>query len=119
MVEALGNIELSSRVITPASAAGRLHHIDARYAELKTALKPIDVGSETHQLLAQYIANIYAATHSEYALELLQAFELAREGEGETFRDVGNRKLLWHGSRLSIWVGILSGGLRIATPAHT
>lgn len=29
---------------------------------------------------------------------------------------VGNRMLLWHGSRLSNWAGILSQGLRIAPP---
>ena len=27
-----------------------------------------------------------------------------------------NRMLLWHGSRLTNWVGILSQGLRIAPP---
>jgi hypothetical protein len=27
-----------------------------------------------------------------------------------------NRQLLWHGSRLTNWVGILSQGLRIAPP---
>ena len=40
-----------------------------------------------------------------------QAFEIEREGEGAAFRDVGNRMLLWHGSRLANWVGSLSGGL--------
>ena len=29
---------------------------------------------------------------------------------------MGNRQLLWHGSRLTNWVGILSQGLRIAPP---
>lgn len=28
----------------------------------------------------------------------------------------GNKMLLWHGSRLTNWVGILSQGLRIAPP---
>ena len=31
-------------------------------------------------------------------------------------KDVGNRMLLWHGSRLTNYVGILSQGLRIAPP---
>ncbi len=30
--------------------------------------------------------------------------------------EVGNRQLLWHGSRLTNWVGIFSQGLRIAPP---
>jgi poly [ADP-ribose] polymerase len=32
------------------------------------------------------------------------------------FASTGNRMLLWHGSRLSNWTGILSQGLRIAPP---
>ena len=39
-----------------------------------------------------------------------------RDGEAAAFKDVGNRQLLWHGSRLTNWVGILSQGLRIAPP---
>jgi len=41
----------------------------------------------------------------------------ARQSELGTFQtSLGNRKLLWHGSRLTNWVGILSQGLRIAPP---
>ena len=58
----------------------------------------------------------HAATHSSYSLELLEAFEVEREGEAAAFTDVGNRQLLWHGSRLTNWCGILSQGLRIAPP---
>ena len=42
-----------------------------------------------------------------------------REGERprfETKKHIGNRKLLWHGSRLTNFAGILSQGLRIAPP---
>jgi hypothetical protein len=42
-----------------------------------------------------------------------------REGENERYakhQDNHNRQLLWHGSRLTNWVGILSQGLRIAPP---
>ena len=31
-------------------------------------------------------------------------------------KDIGNKMLLWHGSRLTNFVGILSQGLRIAPP---
>ncbi|CAD6341940.1 unnamed protein product [Miscanthus lutarioriparius] len=36
--------------------------------------------------------------------------------EYSMFASTGNRMLLWHGSRLSNWAGILSQGLRIAPP---
>ena len=41
---------------------------------------------------------------------------MERPGEAERFVDKGNRQLLWHGSRLTNWAGILSQGLRIAPP---
>jgi len=62
------------------------------------------------------MANTHAATHGQYSLELEQAFEVERPGEAERFVDKGNRQLLWHGSRLTNWAGILSQGLRIAPP---
>lgn len=43
-----------------------------------------------------------------------------RHGENERFEvvknKIHNRQLLWHGSRLTNWAGILSQGLRIAPP---
>ena len=44
---------------------------------------------------------------------------MVREGEEERFEPFAhdpNRQLLWHGSLLSNFVGILSQGLRIAPP---
>ena len=116
LVEALGEIQLASKVIDTGAPAFDLHPIDARYAQLKTDMRPIDVGTAEHVLLATYLTNTHAATHSQYKLELVQAFEVAREGEAAAFTDVGNRQLLWHGSRLTNWCGILSQGLRIAPP---
>lgn len=48
-----------------------------------------------------------------------QIFEVAREGEFDrfkAFKTLHNRKLLWHGSRVTNFAGILSQGLRIAPP---
>jgi predicted DNA-binding WGR domain protein len=119
MVEALGNIELASRVLDTKSAAFETHPIDARYNQLKAKLTPIDVASSLHKMLSQYLVDTHASTHSSYSLSLEQAFEVEREGEAATFNasePLGNRALLWHGSRLTNWCGILSGGLRIAPP---
>ena len=51
-----------------------------------------------------------------YNLSLIKAYELNRHGERKKFKDFGNKKLLWHGSRITNFVGILSQGLRIAPP---
>jgi hypothetical protein len=42
--------------------------------------------------------------------------QVDREGEEERFKDIGNKMLLWHGSRMTNYGGILSQGLRIAPP---
>ncbi|KRZ74364.1 Poly [ADP-ribose] polymerase 1 [Trichinella papuae] len=51
--------------------------------------------------------------------DLLKIFSVDRSGEFERyaeFKKLHNRMLLWHGSRLSNFVGIISQGLRIAPP---
>jgi poly [ADP-ribose] polymerase len=59
----------------------------------------------------------HAATHRSYELELVDLFELHSEIEKERYtKDIPNKMLLWHGSRLTNFVGILSQGLRIAPP---
>ena len=58
-----------------------------------------------------YLHNTHAKTHDAYTLEVLDVFSAVREGEDARFAphaDLHNRRLLWHGSRLSNWVGILS-----------
>lgn len=62
-----------------------------------------------------------------FTMKVANIFEIEREGEAENFKtDLGNRfiqllfmifrRLLWHGSRLTNWYGILARGLRIAPP---
>ena len=42
---------------------------------------------------------------------------MTKEVDDKRFKkDIGNRMLLWHGSRLTNFVGIISQGLRIAPP---
>lgn len=48
-----------------------------------------------------------------------QIFKIEREGESQRykpFKELHNRRLLWHGSRTTNFAGILSQGLRIAPP---
>ena len=71
------------------------------------------------EMIKEYVTNTHAPTHSSYALELLEVFNIERHGESKRykpFRKLPNRKLLWHGSRTTNFAGILSQGLRIAPP---
>jgi poly [ADP-ribose] polymerase len=64
-----------------------------------------------------YTHNTHASSHNRYSLEVLNIFAVDRENESERFRkDLHNHMLLWHGSCLTNWVGILSQELRIAPP---
>ena len=48
---------------------------------------------------------------------MLEIFEVDKEADRERYKkEIGNKMLLWHGSRLTNFVGILSQGLRIAPP---
>ena len=52
----------------------------------------------------------------EWDLEVEDVFSVDRSGEAEADTRIGNRMLLWHGSRTTNYAGILSQGLRIAPP---
>lgn len=117
MVEALGEIELATKLLQDGDADDDPAYI--HYLQLKCSLEPLDHNDERFGWIKQYLTNTHAKTHGYYDLELLQVFEARRECEKERFQkfsQVKNRMLLWHGSRLTNWTGILSQGLRIAPP---
>jgi poly [ADP-ribose] polymerase len=78
-------------------------------------MAPLGPGPE-RALIERSILSTHAATHSQYTMAVEQVFALDRAAESDGFLDCGNRRLLFHGSRLSNWAGILGQGLRIAPP---
>ncbi|XP_006883337.1 PREDICTED: poly [ADP-ribose] polymerase 2 [Elephantulus edwardii] len=116
LLEALGDIEIAIKLVKT-ELQSQEHPLDQHYRNLRCALCPLDHTSYEFKVIAQYLQSTHAPTHSDYTMTLLDVFEVEKEGEKEAFReDLQNRMLLWHGSRLSNWVGILSHGLRIAPP---
>lgn len=62
-------------------------------------------------MIQEYVANTHGATHSSYTLEVLEVFSVARHGEKKRYKPfskIANRMLLWHGSRITNFAGILS-----------
>ncbi|GJY12110.1 poly [ADP-ribose] polymerase 2 [Tanacetum coccineum] len=118
MVEALGEIEVATKLLE--DNAGTLEDpILARYESLQCELTPVDVDTKEFHMITKYTKNTHAKTHSNYDVEIVQIFRTSRHGENDRFSKFSktkNRMLLWHGSRLSNWTGILSQGLRIAPP---
>jgi poly [ADP-ribose] polymerase len=96
-----------------------LDPIDMNYEKLKCHMEVLDHDSEEFKQILLYVQNTHAETHNLYKLEIEDVFKLNRQGEEEKYKKYScleNRKLLWHGSRLTNYVGILSQGLRIAPP---
>lgn len=91
--------------------------LDSQYAAMKVELEPLDHDSDEFKLIKDYMGNTHAATHNNFALELEDVFKVDREGEKDRYKSytkLHNRQLLWHGSRKTNFVGILSNGLKIA-----
>ncbi|XP_048211654.1 poly [ADP-ribose] polymerase 2 [Perognathus longimembris pacificus] len=116
LLEALEDIEIAIKLVKTELKSPE-HPLDQHYRNLHCALHPLDHESYEFKVISQYLQSTHAPTHNDYTITLLDVFEVEKEGEKEAFReDLSNRMLLWHGSRLSNWAGILSHGLQIAPP---
>ncbi|XP_055309208.1 poly [ADP-ribose] polymerase [Sitodiplosis mosellana] len=118
MLESLLEMELAYGLLNEETDAQK-NPLDAHYEQLKTDIVPINKTSDEYELLCRYVKNTHAPTHTNYSLEVEEIFKVVRKGEERRFKPFkkwNNRQLLWHGSRLTNYVGILSHGLKIAPP---
>jgi len=116
LLEVLGDIKLGLDIMKDHQDLDEnLNPIDRYYRNLQCGLKALPHDDDSFSMVEQYIMSTHAKTHSHYTMDLLDVFECDKTGA--PFADEkGNRKLLFHGSRMSNWAGILSQGLRIAPP---
>uniref|UniRef100_T1IJ17 Poly [ADP-ribose] polymerase n=1 Tax=Strigamia maritima TaxID=126957 RepID=T1IJ17_STRMM len=115
LLEALGDIQIAIKLLNE-NPDMLLHPADNHYKSLKCELIPLEKGSDNYTLIEKYLRNTHGATHNGYTLEIEDIFACVKDGDKDKFLDFGNRMLLWHGSRLTNWAGILGKGLRIAPP---
>ncbi|KAK6031329.1 Poly(ADP-ribose) polymerase catalytic domain protein, partial [Ostertagia ostertagi] len=89
--------------------------VDIHYEKLKCKMEVISRKlTEKLQKDCLYLLN---SRIPNLAKSPLQVIRVDREGEAKKFKaDIGNRRLLWHGSGTTNYGGILSQGLRIAPP---
>ncbi|XP_054820608.1 poly [ADP-ribose] polymerase 1-like [Prosopis cineraria] len=118
MLESLQDIEIASRLV--GFDVDGDDSIDDKYKKLHCDISPLPHDSEDYRLVEKFLHTTHAPTHTDWNLELEEVFALEREGEIDKYapyrEKLGNRMLLWHGSRLTNFVGILNQGLRIAPP---
>ena len=117
LVQSLSDIQIAAEIVNEIeNEDDDMNELDAKYKKMKCKITPIDESDPHYDTLIKTITTTHGQTH--YCnIEPLQLFKIEREGEHSKFKsDIGNRKLLWHGSRFSNFGGILSQGLRIAPP---
>lgn len=119
MLESLLAMEFAYSILQSGGDNDNVNPIDKRFGLLQNDIRPMDRANPMFDILSAYLQNTHADTHMNYAIEIDEIFEINRHGEDrryESYERLHNRKLLWHGSRLTNFVGILSHGLKIAPP---
>ena len=83
--------------------------VDSQYRSLGCELRALDASSDEFKQMEKHVV---ASQVKIKSLKVKRIWGVKRGEEYERFRgDVGNEKLLFHGSRLSNWVGLLSRGI--------
>jgi len=98
----LGDIEIAQSILksdaSKATEGEADHPLDQHYKTLKCDMKTVSPSDPVWKTISSYVA----ATRPD--LKLLQVFEVDRSTEGARFNthaDLGNRKLLWHGTNVA------------------
>ena len=113
LVDSLSDIRIAAEIVNQVEDEDTdQNELDSKYKKMKCKIEPMTGKEKNYQNLIDTIQKLGV----KY-LNILDVFKIEREGEHKKFKkDLGNLKLLWHGSRFSNWGGILSQGLRIAPP---
>lgn len=104
LLDTLSHIQVAGTILQKGSSEAEI------YQSLGIKLIPLEEGKEL-KLLKKYIKRTHAPTHN-YNLQLVEAYRIdAPKPDG--FDKIDNHQLLFHGSRMANFMGILSQGLRI------
>lgn len=119
LLTTLTDIEIAQRLMREsgnASAELNMNPIDVKYRKLRTKITPLETYQQEYSIIQRMVENTQSSDFP-YTIELQGVYEVEREGEAERFAPYAkmpHHRLLWHGSRLTNYIGILSQGLRIA-----
>lgn len=114
MIESLSDIQIATKIVDEIKE-NQEDIYETYYKKLGCNIRHIKSHENIYSVIEEYLTNS-SSDNSYQNLEVLEAFEIEKHSEKEKFVDHGNKKLLWHGSRITNYVGILSQGLRIAPP---
>jgi len=120
LLESLTDIEIAQRLIKEKGNESDLNMnpIDINYRKLRCEITPLERYRSEYQLSEDMVSQTQSDSF-KYTIEVDGIFEISRSGENDRFapyKRLPHHRLLWHGSRLSNYIGIISQGLRIAPP---
>ncbi len=115
LLDDLKDIALTQQIVTSSASAVDPNVANYRALQLEV-FDAIPPSSDEFTMVNTYLTHSHGRTHSSF--KLLHLWKIQRLEDRKRFNPnaLGNRKLLWHGSRLTNWVRILQQGLRIAPP---
>jgi len=120
LLDTIHDIEAASKLMKTAEKERKeneKHIMDVRYEGMNCKIEPLEKKDKEFELCQKYLQSSWEGVASP---QVESIFRVDREGEGDRFvkkaKKLGNRQLLWHGSPLANFGGILSQGLRIAPP---
>lgn len=124
MLEQLLDISVADSIVSTFQASAKLiHPFDGYYRQLQCKLEPVGLDTRDYHLVQTALHRTHGATHTGFELDVASVFKCTRQGEVDRYQEflkthptetLRDRRLLWHGSRITNWVGILKCGLRIA-----
>lgn len=116
LIDDLKNITIAVKIMDSVSSNTDTHPMDTIYNSLKAKITPLDKDSDMWRHITNYVQKTHAPTHS-YKLELLDIYQIEREGEGAVYdeytktNNIKNKMLLYHGSAITNFLSIISKGL--------
>jgi len=117
MINSLLDFEISSKIILGAlNNTFKINPLDYCYKALNIKMLPLGTTTPEFIFIKEYISKTKQGDPDNYIKNI---YALERKGEAQRisqFNHLKNKMLLWHGSKISNFMGILSQGLRVAPP---
>lgn len=89
---------------------------DYIYDSLQTKISLMQSGTPEFELIKQYMQSTASNNLDFKKCQKFNLFKVERKGEGDRYKHLDDRRLLFHGSSMTNMMGILTQGLRIAPP---
>ena len=116
MINSLSDMKITTKIIDSSSKSEEDEILNQLYSNLHCNIEHMDTTDPMYPIIDKYVSAKSSGYSYNQKLTLIDAYKLNRDTEDAKFTDFGNKFLLWHGSRITNFVGILSQGLRIAPP---